>query len=120
MKINNLLLLVMISLFLIGCGPSSFVTNSHRINNGDSKTKVVEIMGDPEDRQFEGDNEAWQWCSTDYGGLSGDDFVCVFFYKNNVTGIKTYRSKAYGTCEGSFRTVNWQRAADRIYEFREE
>ena len=63
------------------------------INLDDDKSKVLEIMGPPDDRQMEGQSEAWQYCKS------------------------TYRSQTTG-CTGGFRTIRWEDAPHEIKEYR--
>ena len=88
------------------------------IDNGMDKKQVIEIMGAPKDRQFKGDDEAWQYCGA---SLDTYEFVIVWFYKGRVTGLNTYKTYNCPTimnCEKCFREVNWLEAPDRIVEFR--
>jgi len=76
-------------------------------------------MGEPQDRQFKGTNEAWQYCATDYSGLKADDYVLVWLANDAVTGMQTYRNSKKGTCESFFRTVDWEQAPDTSIEIRQ-
>ena len=75
-------------------------------------------MGEPQNRQFQGENEAWQYCSTDYSGFEADHYVLIWLYKGTVTGMQTYRNTLYGSCESFFRTVDWEEAPDVSIEIR--
>jgi hypothetical protein len=108
-----------ILILFIGCvAPHIVMSKSIGINQGQSKDEVLKIMGNPGNRQFKGNNEAWQWCETDQVGFSGDDYVVVWFYDGKVTGVTTYKNTQIGNCEMFFRTINWEDAPDKIIEHR--
>lgn len=94
------------------------VKNSASIKAGMSINELRKVMGEPQNRQFEGKNEAWQYCSTDYSGLEADHYFLVWLADEIVTGMRTYRNTEYGTCESFFRTVNWEEAPDTSVEIR--
>lgn len=101
---------------LTACATSSqLVSKSTLIDPGATKADVTSIMGPPQDRQFNGKDEAWQYCTT---GFSTDNYVVVWFNNGYVTGVQTYKNSGTGFCHTFFRTVNWQDAPDRTYEFR--
>lgn len=118
MKTILKLSVIVIFLFFFGCAPSQLMNKSLMINAGQTKEDVLKIIGNPGNRQFQGKDEAWQWCETDYSGFAGDDYLVVWFYEGKVTGITTYKNTRYGNCEMFYRTVNWQDAPDRTIEIR--
>ena len=111
---------IVLLVFLQACASQSpIIKNSAIIKAGMSDDELRETVGEPQNRQFEGKNEAWQYCSTDYSGFEADHYVLVWLADNIVTGMQTYRNTLYGTCESFFRTVNWEEAPDTSIEFRE-
>ena len=101
---------------LFSCGGAQLMEKSLMINPGQSKQEVIKALGTPGNRQFNGKDEAWQWCAT---GMSTDDFLVVWFYDGKVTGITTYKSsQGFGSCDQFYRTVRWQDAPDRKIEIR--
>ncbi|WP_330147098.1 hypothetical protein [Shewanella oncorhynchi] len=68
------ILLLGIFIILSGCG--SLDKQSILVNAGDTKEQVLNIMGPPDDRQFQGKNEAWQFCKTGAGLVI---MITVFF-----------------------------------------
>jgi len=116
MKAIKIYFFVSVVIFLYGCGGAQLMNDSLKINAGQNKDEVIKILGAPGNRQFNGKDEAWQWCAT---GMSTDDFLVVWFYDGIVTGITTYKnSYGIGSCDQFYRTVNWQDAPDRTYEIR--
>ena len=78
--------------------------------------EVRNILGPPQNRQFSGDNEAWQYCVT--GIDIPDKFVLIWMYKETVTGMETYRNTEFGPCESFFRQVKFENAPDIVIETR--
>jgi len=103
---------------LFGC--ASFDKRINTIQTGDSKEKVIAILGEPEDRQFNGKNEAWQYCKTGTGfGMCG--YRTIWFYEGRVTGINSYSMNCVGpgSCGAHFKTIKWEDAPDRTIEIRQ-
>ena len=108
--------LLLTLLLLSGC--ASFDKAYSLIQPNDSKTKVIELIGQPEDRQFKGKNEAWQFCRTGTSfGVSG--YKVIWFYDGKVTGITTYSLHRAGSCEAHFEPIKWENAPDQVIEVRE-
>jgi hypothetical protein len=103
--------------FIYGCS-GGLTEDSLRINPGQSKNQVLKIMGPPGNRQFEGKDEAWQYCQTDYVGFSGDDYVVVWFYDGVVTGLTTYKNYLIGDCSAFYKSVRWEDKPDVTIEHR--
>ncbi len=96
----------------IGCSSTKLIEQSFTINAGQSKKTVLKILGIPGNREFNGNIEAWQWCSN---GYHTDDFLVVWFYKSKVTGVTTYKNDSsifLGSCDNFYRTVYWEDAPD--------
>ena len=111
----KLFLLAGVSCLISSCGTAA-LKSSAAVSPGMSSQEVIAIMGPPEDRQFRGSDEAWQYCST---GFESDTFVIVWIYSGVVNGLQTYKNRSTGLCSSFFRTVNWEAAPDRIYEIRQ-
>lgn len=106
-------------LLCVGCGSgTALLKSSLQVERGHSKEQVTGILGVPGDRQFNGDDEAWQYCRT---GMNTDQFVVVWFYQGRVTGVTTYRlglGSYVGSCTQGYKTVRWEDAPDRTIEIR--
>ena len=101
-----------------GCTNTKMSTNANLIEPGQTKADVTKIMGTPGDKQFQGKDEAWQYCST---GVGGDKFVVVWFYDGIVTGMNTYtQNTGYGNCNKFYKRIDWQSAPDRTIEVRQK
>jgi hypothetical protein len=75
---------------------------------GATPAQVRAVLGEPQDRQFRGQQEAWQYCET---GLLQDTFVIVWFAEGKVTGLRTYPN-AVGDrgffCSSHLRAITWE------------
>lgn len=80
-------------------------SSSVGIRAGMTADDLQKLMGPPQNRQFEGRDEAWQWCSTGYA--EPDAYVLVWLSRGVVTGMQTYNNTRTGPCESFFRTVKW-------------
>lgn len=105
-----------LALILVGCG--SLDKKALLVNYGDSKEQVTSIMGIPDDRQFNGDNEAWQYCQTG-AGFGYHDYRVIWFYNGQVSGINSYKSsRPASSCVTDIKQINWQDAPDVTVEVR--
>jgi hypothetical protein len=75
---------------------------------GDSKERVLQIMGEPGDRQFRGDNEALQFCTQKWALYipTSAEFTVVWFYRGRLTGVTSYANQG-ALCQGGYRTLQW-------------
>jgi len=100
---------------LISCGTIGLTTKQNLISPGQSGDEVINILGTPGNKQFQGKDEAWQYCHT---GFSSDLYVIVWLHDGKVTGMKTYNGYVSGPCAKGFRSIDWQDAPDRTVEYR--
>lgn len=115
----HLIIAALVFLLQACASQSSIVRNSASIRPGISTAELRQIIGEPQNRQFKGKNEAWQYCSTDFSGFEADHYVLVWLFDGVVSGMQTYRNTQYGTCESFFRTVNWEEAPNTAIEIRQ-
>ncbi len=108
---------LLFALLLFGC---AFNQKFNTIQIGDSQEKVMEIIGEPEDRQFKGKDEAWQYCRTGTG-FAKCSYKTIWFYEGRVIGITSYSMVCVGpgSCGGYFKTIKWEEAPDRTIEMRQ-
>lgn len=99
-----------------GCG-----TLEHKtilIDPGANKERVLEIMGTPDDRQFQGSQEAWQYCVTG-AGFGYHDYRVIWFKDGKVTGITSNKINIPGSsCMAGIGPVRWENAPDTTVEIR--
>src|SRR5687767_13600739 len=103
-----------LSLFMAGCG--TLDSKTILLNVGDSKERVLKVMGPPEDRQINGQQEAWQYCVSG-AGVGWNDHKIIWLSAGQVTGINSYRSGGTG-CTRAIQPVRWESAPDSIHEIR--
>ena len=107
------MVIVALMLILQACSSqSAVVRKSETVRLGMSVTDLRQVMGEPQNRQFKGKNEAWQYCSTGYSGFEDDHYVLVWLFDGVVSGMQSYLNTKFGNCESFFRTVNWEEAPD--------
>ena len=116
MKFSTLLLAFIAAVILSACG--SLEKKSALINPGDTKERVLSVMGPPGDRQFRGKDEAWQYGQTG-AGFGYHDFRVVWFYDGKVTGLTSYKDHTPASSAAShFKPIRWEEAPDRTVEIR--
>ena len=110
MKFIPLFLLIAI----LGC--YNFQKSIIKLSPGDSKSRVMEIMGDPDDSQFNGTLEIFQY----FGVVSfgNCDYRQIWFRDGRLIGTTSYRSSCAGGCSPCLRTIDWSRPPDQIFEIR--
>ncbi len=109
-------ILCFLCLSLTACATGRIKEKSLSVNVGDPKSRVIEILGTPEDRQMKDKQEAWQYCET--GGFS-DNFTVVWFLEGKVSGLNHYtHSNSVGSCSGGFKSVQWEDAPTQTIEVR--
>ncbi|MBO2552866.1 hypothetical protein I6M38_12870 [Shewanella algae] len=108
-------LFIVIPAILGGCG--TLDNKTILINTGDSKERVMDIMGLPYDRQFKQQKEAWQYCVSG-AGFGYNDHKIIWFTDKKVTGITSYRTTRSG-CSGAVKSIKWEDAPDYTIEIRE-
>lgn len=104
-----------ILIILSGCG--TLDSKILLLNAGDSKEKVIGVLGIPQDRQLQKNQEAWQYCVSG-AGFGYNDHKIIWFDAGAVTGITSYKTHRSG-CTGAFKTIRWEEAPDLVIEKRE-
>lgn len=103
---------------------SAFVTTAHAadlkklddIAPGDTRDRVIEIMGRQGNRQLSGDSEALQWCKT---GVFNNHYALVVLRSGRVFTIRTTSTQGQsGPCSQGFPTVDFETAPDQTIEVR--
>jgi len=113
----NAVVCIIVTLFISACG--NLDKKSILINNGDTKEQVLSVMGVPDDRQFRGNDEVWQYCQTG-AGFGYHDYRSIWFYDGEVTAINSYKSTRPGvSCVTDIKQVNWENRPDTTIEIRQ-
>ena len=114
---NKSILLCLLIFTLTACG--SLQKKAALVDLGDTRERVLDVMGPPDDNQFKGKHEAWQYCQTG-AGFGYHDYRIFWFYDGKVTGINSYKStRPASSCMADIRPVDWEEAPDISVEVRE-
>lgn len=113
---RTLMLVASIFIFFAISGCGTLDKKTIMLNVGDSKERVLDVMGTPADRQINGQQEAWQYCVSG-AGFGWNDHKIIWFTAGHVTGINSYRSGVSG-CSGGIQSVRWESAPDTVMEIR--
>ncbi|MWJ26725.1 hypothetical protein GPM19_00635 [Halomonas sp. ZH2S] len=112
----KLLILLFFPIIVGGC--ATVDPAFYEVNAGDSKSEVISKLGNPENRQFNGKNEAFQYCTTGTSfGVS--TYNVIRFFDGEVTGANSYNLSRAGSCSGHFQTLKWEDAPDTTIELRD-
>jgi hypothetical protein len=90
---------------------------SLKVSPGDPKDHVLRFMGTPDDRQFKGKVEAWQYGMVVSIGVC--DYTVIWFESGQVIGLNSYRNFSTMGCRSGLKSINWEDAPDKIIEIRE-
>lgn len=106
--------LVLAVLLISGC--FNFQNKVIQLSPGNSKSKVVEVMGSPDDSQFKEGVEVWQY----FGVVSfgSCDYRQLWFKESLLIGATSYRSACAGGCSPCLRQIDWSKSPDKIIEIR--
>lgn len=115
MRDARLLLCAVTAIAILGCGRVK--SHALRISAGDDKDRVIQVMGTPDDRQFSGQQEAWQYGMVVSVGVC--DYTIIWFNQGKVSGLTSYRGFSTMGCRQGLKAINWEQAPDRIIEFRQ-
>jgi hypothetical protein len=100
---------------LAACGSVRDLTPAMQVQPGDARARLISLMGQPQNRQFSGNREVLQYCTT---GMMSDDYVAFLLVDNRVQTMTRYQNQLFGDCTSYFREVDWRRQADTTIEIR--
>ena len=114
----KLCIATLIALSMAGCiGNSKIIHGSKEIKFGMHTSALINLMGNPTDKQFQGNSQAWQWCAAGAGILIADYNVLVWIEKDLVIGMQTY-NKLPGGWGCQFRMIKWEEKPNKTLEIR--
>jgi len=92
--------------------------NQHKIEKGMLAAQVLNLLGTPCNRQFNGQDEAFQYCYSTMLDVNTVDnhYVVVLLYKGAVTGMTSYDEVSENLCTSYFRTIKWDDAPQNTIE----
>ena len=111
---NMILALVSVVVVITTLACAGVKTRAVQVSAGNTKDRVIEIMGTPDDRQFNVQQEAWQYGMVVSIGVC--DYTVVWFREGKVTGLTSYRAFSTLGCRHGLKSINWQEAPDHIIE----
>jgi len=83
-KFLHLSLVLLICFFIVGC--ASYQSATNRIEVGMTKQQVINLMGQPLDRNISGNTETWYYWKA---GWSSNSHVWIYFTDGLVSGMRT-------------------------------
>lgn len=93
-----------LTLLFISCSTTGkYQAKSSQIHNNMEAEKVLSIMGQPGNRQFNGNYEAWQYFDL---GFNTDVYIVIWFHNKRVYSVTSY-SETDGGIEPKFREISW-------------
>lgn len=108
-------ILFIMCLTFVAC--ASISKKTRLIKVGDSKEQVESVMGEAEDIQSRGTNEAWQYCVTNFGV---NNYSIVWFQDSKVIGTSFYKNHGSpaSLCSSHFESIRWENAPSTTIEIR--
>ena len=76
-----------------------------RLEPGMAKEEVLQIMGSPNDRSFQGTDEAWQY--QEIAGFGQCKYTTVWISDGRLVGISTRRGASVAGCGLGSEEVDW-------------
>lgn len=107
---------VAVALALAAC--TNFSKRLARVSPNDTKAQVLDVMGDPDDTQFNSRAglEVWQYFGVvSYGTC---DYRQLWFREGRLVGSTAYRSSCVGGCSPCLRPLDWSAPPDNVIEVR--
>lgn len=108
---KNLYVIFFIVILSSCAAQSKLSSNAVNVRVGMTDSELMALMGAPGNRQFSGENEAWQYCSSSYP--NPNSYVLVWLKQGAVTGMQTYEREytiSTAGCSSGFITVSWDEA----------
>lgn len=107
---------VLALLALTAC--TNFTKKLAKVSPNDTKSQVADVMGDPDDVQFNARQglEVWQY----FGVVSfgSCDYRQLWFREGRLVGSSSYRSGCAGGCSPCLRNIDWRSPPDTVVEVR--
>jgi outer membrane protein assembly factor BamE (lipoprotein component of BamABCDE complex) len=75
---------VLVCLFIVSC--TSYQAKTNRIEVGMTKQQVINIMGQPRDRNINGNTEAWYYWKAEW---TSNPEAWIYFTDGRVSSMKT-------------------------------
>lgn len=104
---------VLCTVVLASCaGDQGKVPGQEKLHVGDSKDKLIRMMGSPEYRRGGGDGEVLQYCTT---GFANDAYRVYWMRGDKILAMTSYPGvMQIGFCSSHFRPLTWNDAPPHI------
>ena len=102
---NRYILMALLSGVLVLQGCANHMKNSMSLFPGDSKQQALDQMGNPYDRSFNENNEAWQYMSV--VGYGQCEYLTVWFQEARLHSITSRRGFSAAGCGLGSQPVDW-------------
>lgn len=93
-----------LSLLIFGCS-NHLTKTSYTLENGMSKSEVIQKMGLPDRRSMRGDNEALQY--SEVAGFGQCSYVVVWLSSGEVTAVTSRSGSSVAGCGLGSKEVDW-------------
>ena len=104
---------ICVSMLLVSC--ASLERKAALIKTDMPKNEVLKVLGEPGQKSFRGNREAWQYCQT---GPLADHYMTVWFRDGKAEGITNENSGgsifsifgtifSFGLCSTDFPAADW-------------
>ena len=103
--LNILLLSVLSLVFCCACGTTT--KKSMLLDPGMSKQEVLNILGTPDGRSFQGNDEAWQY--QEIVGFGQCSYITAWFYQGHLVAATNRKGFSAAGCGLGSREINWSR-----------
>jgi len=113
MKIlSRLALFVAAVLLLTSCARTSNLrTKQNLVSPGQTHEEVLAVLGTPGNKQFNTNQEAWQYYNS---GVSGCNYTVVWFTDQKVSALNSYRVKKCLNCANCYKQINWELGPSQV------
>ena len=109
-----------VGLLLALAGCANFTKKLAKVSPNDTKSQVADVMGDPDDVQFNARQglDVWQYFGRESFGAC--DYRQLWFREGRLVGSSSYRSPPAigGSCSPGLRTIDWSSPPDTVVEVR--
>jgi hypothetical protein len=100
-KLPSIFLVIVLT--LSGCASTGKA--AAKLEPGMTKQQVIDVLGSPADRSFQGTDEAWQY--QEIAGFGQCKYITVWISGGKLIGLSTRRGKSVAGCGLGSQPVDW-------------
>ena len=107
----------LLSVTIVACDESQELnTKAASIGPNSTRTEVLNVFGPPQKRDFQGQQEVWQYCTS---GLESHTYTAITLVAGNVSGLRNYSQVSFlDSCTAWFRDPSFDTPPDTTIEIR--